>query len=230
MRPADTASSRPHTEGGNTGAGLRLMSSTPPLSSRAAFLFRRLFQRAAAARSLPGGAAVAVTGDADRAAGEIVIDQLRQMHALASAAFDRQVEQLVEVAIVDIAAIVERDQVATHHAVEVIVAVRLAQEPEVVVELALGDEHRAEPLDRHVGERVQAVEHDAVALAEHALVVGLEGELVGWQRRSLRIVDEVELEPGLLASIAERVEALEAADRAVEHALAALPVHVVEQV
>ena len=45
--------------------------------------FRGLFQRAAAARALAGGAAEAMPGDADRIAVEVVVQQVGQMHALA---------------------------------------------------------------------------------------------------------------------------------------------------
>ena len=85
---------------------------------------------------------------------------------------------------------------------------RVLQQIEVSLEFALGDQDRAEALDRHVGEREEPVEGDAVALAEHALVVGLERFLRRRQRRPLRIVDEVEHEPRLVATIAERVEPL----------------------
>src|SRR5712691_4541644 len=101
---------------------------------------------------------------------------------------------------------------------------RVLQKVEVAVELALGHEDRAEALDRHVGERVEPVEHDAVALAEHALVVGLERRLRRRQRWSLRIVDEVEHEPRRLVTVAERVEPLEPADGTIEHTLAALTI------
>ena len=77
---------------------------------------------------------------------------------------------------------------------------------------------------------IEPVEHDAVALAEHALVVGFERVLRRRQRRSLRIVDEIEHEAGAVASVAERVEPLQAADRALEHALAALPIDIVLEI
>ena len=68
----------------------------------------------------------------------------------------------------------------------------VAQQMQIAVELALDRQHGAEPLDRHVGEREQMVEHNAVAFAEHAPVVGLERGLRRRQRRTLRIVDEIE--------------------------------------
>ena len=47
--------------------------------------FRRLFQCAAAARTLAGGAAVAMPGDADRVAGDVFIEQIRKVHAFTRA-------------------------------------------------------------------------------------------------------------------------------------------------
>src|SRR5947209_1571052 len=82
---------------------------------------------------------------------------------------------------------------------------------------------RAAALDRHVGERVEAVEGDAEALAELAPVIGLERRLRRRQRGPQRVVNEVEHETGVLTAVAERVEALETADGAVVDALAALP-------
>ena len=61
----------------------------------------------------------------------------REMGARAAAARERQVEHLVEVAVVDVAAIVDRQEAAAHHAVEVLVAMRMHELVEVAVELAL---------------------------------------------------------------------------------------------
>ena len=50
----------------------------------------RFRERAAAARSLSGGAAVAMAGDADRIVREVGVEQVGQMHARASAVGERQ--------------------------------------------------------------------------------------------------------------------------------------------
>ena len=92
-----------------------------------------------------------MAGDADRIADDIRIDQVGQMHPLAAVVSERQVEHLVEVAVIDVAAVVDRHQVAAHDTVEIGVEVGSAQQRDVVVELAFGDQHRAEALDRHVG-------------------------------------------------------------------------------
>ena len=109
----------------------------------------------------------------------------------------RQIEHLVEVAVIEVAAPVDRDEAAAHHAVEVVVAMGLAQQAHVAVELALRDQGRAEPLDRHVGKREQAVEFDSEFAAELAPVVGFERLLRRRQRRALRVVDEFAVGPQL---------------------------------
>ncbi len=125
---------------------------------------------------------------------------------------------------------VHGDERAAHHRVEVFLAVRAVQKRHVLVELPLGDERRAEALDRHVGERVEAVEGNAVMLAEDAAVVRLQRALRRWQPRSLRVVDEVQHQTAARARVAEPVQARQGREAAREHALAALPVDVVLQV
>jgi len=151
------------------------------------------------------------------------------MRARLLSACERQVEHLIEIAIVEIALPVDRDQAAAHDAVEIGVEVCVLQQLQVAVDLTPADEHRAEPLDRHVGEHEQAVEDDAVGLAKDALVFGLERRLRRRQRWALRIVDEVEDE-SLVAAVAERIKPLQPADRSVEHALAALALDIVGEI
>jgi hypothetical protein len=71
------------------------------------------------------------------------------------------------------------------------------QEIEVTIELAVGDQDRAEALDRHIGERIEPVENDPVSLTQHAPVLLLEFALRRRRRRSLRVIDGVEHEAGL---------------------------------
>ena len=74
------------------------------------------------------------------------------------------------------------------------------------------------------------IEQDAVLVAQNALVIGFELGLSGRQRRSLRVVDQIEDQIRSRDAIAERVEALECADRGVEDAFAALPVDIVFEI
>src|SRR6266566_1083477 len=141
-----------------------------------------LRQRAAATRSLAGGAAITVARDPDRPTFDIDVEQIGQVHAFVRAVLERQIEHLVEIAIVDVAAPVDRNQISAHDAVEVGVEVRAAEQIQVAIELAVGQEGCAEALDRHVGERVEPVENNPIALAEDAPVILLKRLLRRRQR------------------------------------------------
>src|SRR5688572_9627574 len=94
-------------------------------------------QRAAAGRALPGGAAVAVVAHGDGVAGEVAADQVGELRprAVLRALLERerQLEHLVEVAVVHVALPVDRDQAAAHDGLEVLVAVRAVEQRHVVV-------------------------------------------------------------------------------------------------
>src|SRR3954468_6653913 len=127
----------------------------------------RFPQRAAAARALAGGAAVAMPRDVDRAIVELSRQQARQMA-------NRQIKHLVEVTVVDKTPPIDRNQVAAHDLIQIADDMRALQQAEIAVELALHRQHCAETLDRHVGEREQVIENNAVSLSEHTLIVGFE--------------------------------------------------------
>ena len=120
--------------------------------------------------------------DPDRPTFDIDVEQIGQVHAFVRAVLERQIEHLVEIAIVDVAAPVDRNQISAHDAVEVGVEVRAAEQIQVAIELAVGQEGCAEALDRHVGERVEPVENNPIALAEDAPVILLKRLLRRRQR------------------------------------------------
>src|SRR5947208_3050972 len=62
----------------------------------------------------------------------------------------RQVEPLVDVAVIDKAASDDRDQIAAYDGAEIGVGMGEAQRVELTLELALDHPQRAEALDRHV--------------------------------------------------------------------------------
>src|SRR5262249_56174479 len=113
---------------------------------------------------------------------DLGVQQVGQVQALARVVFERQIEHLIEVAVIDVPAPVDRNQVSAHYVVEIGVEVRAPQQVEVAIELAVSNEDRAETLNRHVGERIEPVENDAVGLAEHAVIVVLERLLRRRQR------------------------------------------------
>src|SRR6185295_7712226 len=117
-------------------------------------------------RSQPRGASVAVAGNPDRIAGDLGMEQVRQADLLARIALKGEIQHLIEIAVVDVAPPVDGDEVPAHHMREIGVEMRAAKQIEVAIELALGEEDRAEPLNGHVGERIEPAERNAVTLAE----------------------------------------------------------------
>ena len=152
------------------------------------------------------------------------------MNGRAAIMAQRQLKHLVEVAVIDKTAIVDRNQRAAHDVIEIGVGMGALQQREIGVELLLGDQHRAEALDRHVGQRVKLAEADAMPRPEDALVVGFERILPRRQHRTLRVINEIENEPARLLAVAERVQAPQSAQRSLEHAPAALGVDIVFQI
>ena len=152
------------------------------------------------------------------------------MAARPARAAQRQTEHLVEVAVVHVALPVDADQVAAHHRVEVLVAVRLLEQLQVAVQAALGHQRGPETLDRHVRQRVEPGEAHAPALAEHPAVVVLQARLRGRQHRALGVVDQVEREPAFGVAVAQRGEPSQGRDARLEDALAALAVDVVLEI
>src|SRR6476659_1615701 len=199
-------------------------------AGRIALSLGRLSERAAATRPLAGGASVAVAGNPDRLARDLGVEQVREVRPLAPIVFERQIQHLVEIAIVDIAPPIDGDEISAHHVLEIGVEMSVAQQIDVAIELSLGDKDRAEPLDGHVCKRIEPIELDAVTLAEHALVIGFQRLLRRRQRWPLRIIDKIEHKPGFGPAIAQLVEALQAAQRTFEHPLATLAIHVVLEI
>ena len=113
---------------------------------------------------------------------------------------------------------------------EIFLAVGGAQQLHVAVELTFRDEHRAEALDRHVGQREQLVEDDAVVLQQMRLIGRLQGLLRWRQRRPLRVENKIQQEIVSRRAVTERVQALQALDAGGERALAALLVDVLFEI
>src|ERR1700704_2202604 len=106
--------------------------------------FRRFLEGAAATRSLAGGAAETMAGDADRVVAEVGGQEGGKVAAPAARPRQRQIEHLVEIAVIEETAPIDRDEAAAHDAFEIVVAMRLAQQAQVAVELAFRYQHRAE--------------------------------------------------------------------------------------
>ena len=152
------------------------------------------------------------------------------MRARLASDLQRQVEHLIEVAVVDIALPVHGQQRAAHHRFQVGFQVGVLEQAHITAELALGNQRAAETLDRHIGEGVESVEVHAIILAKVAVVVFFEFRLSRRQRRALRVVHQIERLAAVWFAVAQRVEALQGADAGLEHAVTALAVDVVFQI
>ena len=69
-----------------------------------------------------------MAGDADRVAGEIRVEQLGQVRACFAVVRQRQIEHLIEIAVIDVAAPVDRDQRAAHDTIEIGVEMGVLQQ------------------------------------------------------------------------------------------------------
>src|SRR5262249_5358265 len=118
-------------------------------------------QGSTAARTLAGGTAIAMACDPDRVAVEIVGQQIFEPASRTTGDGQWQIEHLVEVAVIKIAAPTDRHEVAAQDAAKIFFAMGLTQQPQITVEVALGDEGRSKPLNWHVGKRIQPVKQDA---------------------------------------------------------------------
>ena len=126
---------------------------------------------------------------AHRSASRVLHQQIPQVrlrrHAHGATRRQRQPQLLVEVAIVEVALPVHADQVAAHHGGVVGLAEVVAQQLQIAVELAFGNQHGAKTLDGHVGDDEEFVELNAEVRHQFALVVGLELPLLIAENPSL---------------------------------------------
>src|SRR5262245_14212956 len=178
----------------------------------------------ATARAGARGAAEAVRAGRDRL--RLELGEGPQVEDAARSAAERELEHLVEVAVVERAVEAHRHRLATHelrHGAGIEVA---HEQRHVLGRPPIALERVREALDRHVRQREQAPEADPEARAELRAVARLELGLRRRERGALRVVDEVELEPRAGFAVAERAEAVQRGDAALEDAAAALRVDV----
>ena len=134
---------------------------------------------------------------------------------------------MIEIAIVQFALVADTERGAAHEAVHGGGVEGVGEEFEIGVPLAVLAEVFGEARDRLVGDREEAVEHDAELLLELGVVVGLELGLRAGKFRAEGIVNEVQRQA---RAVADGVELLQRADAFGEHAVAALLVHIFRRV
>ena len=141
----------------------------------------------------------------------------------------RQLEHLVKIAIVNKTTPVDAQKPAAHHAFEILLFVSVDQDTHVSVELTGTCQFVPKPVNRHIGEGQKSVEANPEA-AEFTFVIGFQRLGIGWQAGTHGIVNEVQDQPGSVASKAFAIEPLDAAKATRENALAALSIDVFERV
>src|SRR5215471_3519011 len=92
-------------------------------------------ERAAAARALSCRAAVAVLGDRNRRRVDLAPEEIRNVSARLAGDHERNAEHLVEITVVEIAAVIDRHERAAHDAVEIRRVVRRTKQRHVGGEL-----------------------------------------------------------------------------------------------
>jgi len=135
---------------------------------------------------------------------------------------NRKVEHLVEVAIVQSAIPANREGRAAHHTGGSSGVERIDQPRHVLVVVPTLDEKLQEPADRHVGNRVESVEFDAVTGAEFLLELGFNGLLLRRQECSHRIVNKIQDKAAVRLSVAESIQETECVYRFLKDAVPAL--------
>ncbi len=104
----------------------------------------------------------------------------------------RQIEHLVEVAVVEGAVPAHRDRVAAHDAGRGSGIEGVGQSLHILLVVAALQEKLKKPADRHVGDRIEMVELDAMASPEFFSKLRFDGLLLGREKGSDRIADEVQ--------------------------------------
>src|SRR5687767_1032080 len=124
--------------------------------------------RAAAGASRARGAAQAMLAEADTAperGGEVEVEDAERPAAARGA----ELEHLVEIAVVEAPVVADAHQRSAHHAFGRRGVERRKELRHVGLELAAFLQMQTEAVDRHVGDGVEAVEDEAVAVLELAL-------------------------------------------------------------
>ena len=67
-----------------------------------------------------------MAGNPDRIAGDLGMEQVRQVDLLARIALEGKIQHLIEIAVVDVAPPIDRDEVPAHHVREIGVEMRAA--------------------------------------------------------------------------------------------------------
>src|SRR5512147_1378385 len=138
--------------------------------------------------------------------------------------FDRELEHLVEIAVVEPAVPSDREYGATHDTGGSRRIECIGEAVHIAGIVAALDKKLQKPADRHIGDRVEAVEYDAEPGEELPFEQGFRRLLFGRQECTDRVVDQVQGEPAPILSIPQTVQDADGLDRLVEDAVSSLSV------
>ena len=133
-----------------------------------------------------------------------------------------QIEHLVEIAVVQGAVPAYGDCVAAHDACRGSGIEGVGQSLHVLIVVAALQEKLKKSADWHVGDRIEAVELDAMADPEFFSKLCFDRLLLGREKSSNRIADEIQRQSTARLAVAEPIEEAKSLDRFVENALASL--------
>ena len=134
----------------------------------------------------------------------------------------RQIEHLVEVAVVEGAIPAHGDRVAAHDTGRGSGIESAGQSFHILFVVAALQEKFEIPADRHVGDRIEMVEFDAMASPEFLSKLHFNRFLLGREKGSHGITHEIQRQPAARLAVAELIEKAKRLDRLLKHALASL--------
>ena len=107
----------------------------------------------------------------------------------------RQIEHLIEVAVVEGAIPTHGDRVAAHDPGRGSGIEGVGQSFHVLLVVAALQEKLEKPADRHIGDRIEMVELDAMASPEFFSKLRFDRLLLGREKGAYRIADEIQRQP-----------------------------------
>ena len=134
----------------------------------------------------------------------------------------RQIEHLVEVTVVERAVPTHGDRVATHDAGRGNGVEGVGQSLHILLVVAALQEKLEKSADRHVGDRIEAVELDAMARQEFLSKLCFDRFLPGREKGSDRIAAQVQGEAAIGTAIPECIQALQSLDGFLEYSVTPL--------
>ena len=167
-------------------------------------------ERSTTRRTGSGGAAVTMVARCDLAL--IELHQIKVADMSGGAMIHRQIEHLVEVAVVEGTIPTHGDCVAAHDTGRGSGVEGVGQSLHILFVVAALQEKLKKPADRHVGDRIKVVELDAMTSPEFFSKLRFDRLLPGREEGSYRIADQVQGKTTIGTAIPECIQELQGLD------------------